>query len=371
MAVKRPKTIRLENFRIRVIRGPHKDDSTRWYWYCETDVDRKAVVHFRGWLTSSEAAEKCAQINQNKPSARITDVKTVKDLLSNWLGSQIERKDISPKSIDIYKTSAVHLVRLLGHIRLEKLSIDDLEIYRDTRLGEGAATYSVLYQIRRLIQAWLWGQKRGQAPLRALPAIKINQKPSKPHRTPTRGEVAVVLEQLDRNSWSWLALYLYFSTGCRLGEISGLRWRDIDMMNGYLSVDGKTGARAIPIGPSVIAELSRWHEQSENTDPEARIWRHKISTFEHDVRKKHLYPACEKAGIERFSPQGFRRLAVDTLQRSRVDIATAASIMGHRPEVMLKYYRRATEDDRRQAIQDAGFGDLPSGKVLPFSKTGS
>ncbi|MEE9386801.1 MAG: site-specific integrase [Nannocystaceae bacterium] len=56
-----------------------------------------------------------------------------------------------------------------------------------------------------------------------------------------------------------LALRLLMTTGCRLGEILGLQWRDVDLDRGELILrDAKTGGRHVPLSDHAI-ELLREH----------------------------------------------------------------------------------------------------------------
>ena len=55
-----------------------------------------------------------------------------------------------------------------------------------------------------------------------------------------------------------------------------------------------------------------------------------------------------------------------------VDPATAASLTGHSPEVMLRHYRQVTDEGRRRAVIRAGLGHFPRpGTVIegPWERT--
>ena len=80
----------------------------------------------------------------------------------------------------------------------------------------------------------------------------------------------------------------------------------------------------------------------------------------------YLKRACEAAQVRRFTPHGLRRHAVDSLIRAGIDVGTAARLLGHSPEVMLRAYRQPTMTDMRDALSRTGLGTLPEGKVLVF-----
>jgi integrase len=48
------------------------------------------------------------------------------------------------------------------------------------------------------------------------------------------------------------------------------------------------------------------------------------------------------------------------------DVGTAATLLGHSPEVMLRVYRKVTMGDMRDALRRAGRGRLPQGQVASF-----
>ena len=92
------------------------------------------------------------------------------------------------------------------------------------------------------------------------------------------------------------ALLLALQTGCRAGEICGLRWTDVGV--GYFKVDGKTGKRDVPAVPTTMRtlELMRGYDdefvfglKSQSLDAMFRKYRQRARlegfTF-HQVRGK-------------------------------------------------------------------------------------
>lgn len=124
--------------------------------------------------------------------------------------------------------------------------------------------------------------------------------------SPIREEGLLVLDAL--TGWGRMAVILLYATGARPGEGRDMLWRDASLTPGELRL----------------------------------------------------------SGVPRFIPRGLRRAAVDAMARAGVDIATAASITGHSPAVMLKHYRTVSSADRRRAVLDAGLGVVSEGKVIPL-----
>lgn len=75
------------------------------------------------------------------------------------------------------------------------------------------------------------------------------------------GEALRQAEKDGVNSFAIAAIRLLLLTGCRKGEILGLKWTEVDIGQGFLHLgDSKTGARSVPIGAparSLLSELPR------------------------------------------------------------------------------------------------------------------
>jgi integrase len=70
-----------------------------------------------------------------------------------------------------------------------------------------------------------------------------------------------------------------------------------------------------------------------------------------------LVATCTRLGQTVFTSHGLRRMVVNRILRSGMDIKTAAELMGHSPCVMLSHYRRVTQEDRNAGVAKAGLGE--------------
>ena len=59
-------------------------------------------------------------------------------------------------------------------------------------------------------------------------------------------------------------LELFYSSGLRLSELCALRWRDLDLGNGLVTVLGKGNKqRSVPVGSHARAALEAWHGETK------------------------------------------------------------------------------------------------------------
>jgi integrase len=361
----RPKPFGIGDVRCRATRGP-KDG--RWYWRAEIHGEKRTV--WTGWASRKEAQQVVAQLVAEgiQPPAPPTtdevhmdDVRTVGDLLDVWVGMQQDRQDIAERSVRVYAQAADRITPIVGHVLMDRMTVRQMELIRDTMLRAGRAPRTVLLDLQRLQAAWTWGQEMTIAPLHPLPLPTVRL-PKEVKRTPTPAEVAAVLEQVTI-PWRHLAIRLMYQTGARIGEVASLTWDQVDLVRGVIVVTGKTGPRPIPLQREMHAELQRLHAVSQR--PEV------LSVTYNTARvgiQRELARACEAAGVQPWSSHGFRRATVDQLLRAGIDIGTAAALMGHSPQVMLQHYRQATADDLVDAVQRARLGVLPAGDVVEFKK---
>ncbi|MCP2937721.1 tyrosine-type recombinase/integrase, partial [Salmonella enterica subsp. enterica serovar Typhimurium] len=67
-------------------------------------------------------------------------------------------------------------------------------------------------------------------------------------------------------------LELFYSSGLRLSELCGLRWRDLDLDDGLVTVLGKgRRQRSVPLGSHARRALAAWRAASGGA-PEAPVF---------------------------------------------------------------------------------------------------
>jgi len=191
------------------------------------DADRA----LRDILTSIEAG---AYV---KPSKQ-----TVGELLEQWLReyASINTTDRTQESY----ASVVHrhLIPTLGQVWLAELRPQDIQSYYATKLTAGRAdgqgglsARSVVYHHRILSKALDYAVKMGLAVRNVAKVVDPPRMAKVAMRTLSPDEVVTFLDAARDTEY-----YVYFSallyTGLRRGELLALRWRNLDLDSGALSV---------------------------------------------------------------------------------------------------------------------------------------
>jgi integrase len=360
---KKPDTIRLGGFRARPFRPPTARDS-RWYWLIESG---KNSQHGRGRMTVQEATEALAQLvaNGHTPAshAAARECRTLYQLMGFWLGAKLQEltNANSQRNARLSKRRLVGqkgAVTELGRTPLERVSERLVEAWYHGRVSDGRSPLTAYNDVRRVPEAWKWGRRHR---LHTFPDLDVRiRRPRhgiRPKETVAREDIPRILAAVGPE-WARLALLAYAMTGARLGEVAEIRRCDVDLRGCRLRVgtgrSSKTGERWIHVP---VALLDALRPLVESVSPRDRIWPVTYATMLSGVNE-HLHRACERANIEhRLTTHSFRRMVVDTYASRVGDPATAAEQLGHSPQTMLAAYRRVSDADRREAVQQAGLED--------------
>jgi integrase len=283
-----------------------------------------------------------------------------------------------PKSVVFTKQRLAHVKRLLGSVLLSDLNDDRIREYIKVRLAENAGGRTINMEVgelsRALGQKWsvIWPKVRkleenhdiGQAltPEQEMALLSAAAQDNSPNRNP--------------------ALYPYLcislATGMRSGEVSSLRWLNLDLDSSVLTVGkAKTKAgtgRQIPINADLrtaIEEHAAWYKrkfgeirrewyvfpgrsgrprggQSRPLDPLKPIG--DITTAWDALR--------EATGIK-CRLHDLRHTTATKMAEAGVPESTMLAIMGHMSRAMLERYSHIRMAAKRDAV-----------KALELPKTG-
>lgn len=166
--------------------------------------------------------------------------------LSSWVGAQATR-DGAPLQ-----------VAQLESARLRQFVADE------HRRGLSAKSLQRRLSACRSYYAWLL--KHGHIAVSPAAALRAPKAPRKLPQVLDADE-AVRLVEVPTDAPLGLRdralLELVYSSGLRLSELCALRWRDLDLASGLVTVLGKGGKqRLVPVGSHAIAALRAWQRDS-------------------------------------------------------------------------------------------------------------
>ena len=170
---------------------------------------------------------------------------------------------------------------------------------------------------------------------------------------------------------AWIVLAL--DSGCRRGEIVGLKWDDIDFKTGqltisrnaqytagrgtYLTTPKNRQSRAFPLNDQALAVLKKWRkEQSLYLMAQGLPRTGFIFTDEHgnminpQAPTSYLRRFGEKYGIEDIHPHKLRHTMATLSIANGADIKSISDKLGHSTvAITLAVYTHANEEAQRKA----------------------
>lgn len=273
------------------MRGTIKKRGKSWRIVVDTGVNPvsgKRTQHTETRRTKHEAEDRLAeligQVNTGgyvKPSRL-----TVADFMRRWL-REYAATNVRPRTYEEYaKKVEAHIIPCLGAIALSDLQPSHLTKFYQDRLakgrldGKGGLSGRTVVHLHRILSEALSHAVKWNEVIRNV-ATAVNP-PQTDHR-----EMAVLdaegvskaLAAVEGTVWHTIYHVAIF-TGLRRGEMLGLRWRDLDLTLGTLSVvqvmhqlkgqriifsDPKTrkGKRSVALAPSTVLALRAYRERVE------------------------------------------------------------------------------------------------------------
>ena len=327
---------------------------------------------------------------------------SLSELLDRWF--ETASGDWAPSTTRETKSLVEHHLKPhLGHLPLTKLTTADIDgFYAYLRRGGGrdgrALAPGTVHRVhvvlhRALAQAvrweWIWLNPASQAsPPRYVPA-EI--------RPPSAAEVVELVTQASESSPSLgLFFLLAATTGARRGELLALRWRDVDLDSGSLSIQ-----RSLIEGPDgpVLAptKTRRSHkvalDESSTAALKAQLDRSSVGVSESDRGDRYVFSLksdglkpwrpnwvtkafirCRsKAGLPHFRLHDLRHFMATEMLDGGVPIAVVSSRLAHaRTSTTLNVYAHAVPGGDRVAAQQlwarlAGARSCVVARVAPKS----
>lgn len=257
------------------------------------------------------------------------------------------------RSWDRDEISLAHLKAAFKDMALAALGAEDVERYKAARKAEvsPATVNRELACLKTLLnKAVEWGRIGANVAARVK---KLKEAPPR-ERILSSAEARRLLDAASPMLRTILTVAL--GTGMRRGEILGLKWTDLDLVRGFISLmTSKSGkGRKIPMSGAVAAALGAVPHRGEYVfqNPETG---QPLRGVQDAFRA-----ALETAKIEGLRFHDLRHTAASKMVEAGVDLVTVSKILGHASIQMTMRYAHPTPEALRQAVNCLGeFIDQP------------
>lgn len=174
-------------------------------------------------------------------------------------------------------------------------------------------------------------------------------------------------------------LTMYAVTGCRRGEVIGLKWDKVDFIGRQITIDtslnylpekgifeGKTktsNVRTVPIPADTVRlllEYKSWHDRER--EKWGDLWQGSEYVFTNqkggpihaNYINAMIIDFCKRHDLPHFHPHMFRHTLASIMITNGVDVLTVSKMLGHASTSMtLDIYGHAIEEVKRSASETA------------------
>lgn len=231
---------------------------------------------------------------------------------------------------------------------LYEITLLDIEGYKKKRIGEGVTVATVnreLACLRNIFnRAAEWG-KFVSVP----PKIKLARENNERVKYLSEGEAQKLLEMSPEPLKSIVIIAL--NTGMRRSEIATLKWRDIDIKEGILTLwDTKNKEkRHVPLNETAINILLK--AQSGNKTEFVFVGKDLISHISSVYISHTFRKVVKKAGMPDFRFHDLRHCFASWLVMKGIDLKTVQELLGHKDFRMTLRYSHLSPDHKKMAVQ--------------------
>lgn len=331
------------------------------YWVAALRLGSKRLVRYA--KSEPQAKRALAQLQRELGLGKLSV--PGKHTLESWGREWLETKELRPSSRGAYQRALAAWWEPLGHLRLHKLSSNQLQAvllsWKQQGLGARTREQRWVYLHGCLESAVELGLL-SQNPLKRVP--KPVSRPSKGSWTLPEAQAFLATAQVSRIPYADLLAFLLL-TGMRLSEALALEPWDlqagaIEVSKAIVWVDGawslqppKTlaGRRLVPLP-------QRAEEILKNRVPDPRFFQTRTGTPPRkDNLSRIMTRLCAEAGVPRIEVRELRRVHAALLVRGGLDIKSLQAHLGHaRASTSLDIYAFQVGEDRSLQALTRGLG---------------
>lgn len=328
-------------------------------------------------------------------AAKRTLVKTSNERLSEYLPRWLEnhKRNIAEKTAYDYKrTLDKHILPAFGGIRLKDLEPEDIENYLTARLATGLSGTSVHHQFSLVRKALADAVRMKRLPSNPCDTVQRPKRTKPEMRAWDEEQLRMFLGTAKRTSRYYRLYLMAAATGLRQSELCGLKWENVDLVTGRLSVQtvfyrlggrqiwkepkSASSRRSITLSPELVEELLALKRDQDARRKELDVLYHDHSLVfcqddgkplhAHNVVRRDLHKVRAAAKVPRV-PRPFHALRhsfTSLLANHGTPMKVIQSLLGHSSiQVTMDLYAHlqpAVRDEAIQAISDRLLATIPS-----------
>lgn len=327
-----------------------KEITIGWQGYVTVGYDtegKKAKRKYFSGKTRKEIQDKINEVAGQVSKGTYKEVEKIKvaDWFNVWL-DEYQKSSLRPTTFESYEMQIDrHILPAIGHIQLNQLQTYHLQTLYNDKQKDGArldgkpgplSPRSVRY-IHMICHAALeQAKKEGKIISNPADAVKLPADTKKDVKFFDTEQVKTFLAEANETH-HFAAYFLALNTGMRRGELLGLRWKDVNLKQGYITITQslvrsggklvfqppktKLSNRTIGISSQVVESLKFHRKKQQDAMKDA----------DKSYNKEHGLVFCNELG-EPICPRGFTRHYERIIERANKKIEIEGKKNEWKPE---------------------------------------
>lgn len=300
----------------------------------------------------------------------------IHELYNEWL--PYKKRQVKPSSISTYVvTFEKNILPYFGDREYDDLKMKDVQRFVDEKLSAGYSHKSVKDMV--VCIKMLLNYAVDELELKPVPGKRIMRFPEetikKDLETYTDSEQKKLMSYFISNpSFEHLGMMITLCSGVRIGEITALQFKDIDLDSGTMKIEktleriysidsnghrkgtqliiqtpkSLSSRREVPLPKEIINILKK---SSALVVGDYFVCSGKAKPIEPRVYRSRFNQACKNAGVRVMKYHGLRHSFATRMLEKKVDIKTTSTILGHSDvKITMNTYMHPTEEMKKNAI---------------------
>ena len=269
------------------------------------------------------------------------------DLLTRFLEAK-KLQGLSERTLEQYEFSINYVLDWIKK-GVDSITIEDIRNFMDYKLMNDNASYCTLDNYRRFLNSF-YNYCVTQGLLYRNPVLKMESvKQKRKIKQPFSNEEIIYLRENLHHLRNKAIFELLLSSGMRVGELTRLNYKDLNMNECSCIVHGKGNKeREVYFNDLAKISIQRYLESRDDANPALFVTLHKphtrLTVTGVEVMLRNL---GKRAGVNKVHPHRFRRHMATTLLNKGVQIEQIQQLLGHAEIETTKLYIVTDDDEIR------------------------
>lgn len=293
---------------------------------------------------------------------------TFSDWVKYWL--KAIKNEIKPSTYTSYSTKLIHhILPVFGDYRV--CGIQKKQVEQWLNMLKEKLSISSIHAIYRVFRSCLnYAVKQSVIHINPCVGVQLPKQQANTVQSLTKQEQKRIEQEAKQNKFG-LPVLIALETGMRIGEISGLKWEDIDFSEEIIQV--KRTLQRIQVSTETAGKKTQLVELTPKSSHSVRMipLSNKMSQHLQEIKKNaqcdyvlgrnkaleprvinyHFKQICNRAGLPSFHFHALRHTFATRCLENGVTVATISDLLGHSSiKMTLDTYISSFLADKRQAV---------------------